>query len=184
MEQPSLYNVGQINRLKLKMNANANSDSDPTIAATMAFEAILSEVQTSNLNFRIEVSPFSAVINLKKSLITNRFGIPVKPTLTNSILLQEVKSENIALIQKIINLENIVKSMKSDYEDALMDSESCHKAIASLENELQMSRSNVDKIKEETSVKIENETSKDDLLLKSRQIKTLCEENGELRKHL
>ena len=37
--------------------------------ASIAFDNILKEIQTSNLNFQLQVSPFSAQISLKKSLV-------------------------------------------------------------------------------------------------------------------
>ena len=48
-----------------KMNTNVNSDVYTTIAATLKFDEILRTVQSSNLNFRVEMSPFSAIIHMK-----------------------------------------------------------------------------------------------------------------------
>ena len=59
------------------MNRNNSSDEHSTMAASLSFEAILRDIQASNLNFWIEMSPFSAVINLKKSLIKNKLGVPL-----------------------------------------------------------------------------------------------------------
>ena len=42
--------------------------------ASARFENILAKVQTSNLNFKLEISPFSAVICLKKSFAKD-FGV-------------------------------------------------------------------------------------------------------------
>ena len=137
------------------MNANATSDSDTTtMAATLAFEAILSQVQTSNLNFRIELSPFSAVINIKKSLIRNKHGILATPPPPNLVVLQRVNSENLVLSHIIVQLENIIESIKGDYENAVTDCEKSYKMIAKLENELEMARANVAEIKEELDVKV------------------------------
>ena len=64
------------------------SDYDATMAATLKFDAILSTVQSSNFNFHVEISPFSAVIHLKKPLIVDELGIPQIPPPENSLLLE------------------------------------------------------------------------------------------------
>ena len=79
------------------------------MAASLSFTAILKEVQTSNLKFRIELSPFAAVIHLKKSLITNLHGTPITPPPPKSLVMDAVKAENSKLREKIENLENILK---------------------------------------------------------------------------
>ena len=43
-------------------------------AASDVFNSILKQVQDSNLNFQLKVSPFSAVISLKKSFIKDKHG--------------------------------------------------------------------------------------------------------------
>ena len=79
-----------------------SSDYDATMAATLKFDAILSTVQSSNLNFQLKISPFSAVIHLKKSLIVNKLGIPQIPPPENSLLLEQQKSYNFILAQRIV----------------------------------------------------------------------------------
>ena len=46
-----------------KFYKTKNQSSEFTMAAIQAFQYVLSEVQTSGLNFRIELSPFSATIS-------------------------------------------------------------------------------------------------------------------------
>ena len=55
------------------------SDGDPTMAAKRAFENILDLIQSSNLNFQLQLSPFSASISLKKSLIRDKTGKVLLP---------------------------------------------------------------------------------------------------------
>ena len=52
------------------------------MVTTNAYEKILDQIMTSNLNFQIQMSPFSAVISLKKSLIKNKSGVPILPPVT------------------------------------------------------------------------------------------------------
>ena len=56
--------------------------SHPTMLAKQSFDHILEQVQNSCLNFQIQVSPFSAVVSIKKSLIKNKSGkfhVPTVP---------------------------------------------------------------------------------------------------------
>ena len=41
---------------------------------TKSFDHILQQIQTLCLNYQIQISPFSALISLKKSLIKDRLG--------------------------------------------------------------------------------------------------------------
>ena len=42
--------------------------------ASMKFNRILQEVQSSHLNFQLQLSPFSAVISIKKSFVKEKDG--------------------------------------------------------------------------------------------------------------
>ena len=61
-----------------------NSESNSMIAATAAaFENIFQTVQSSNLNFLLEMSPFAANISLKKTPVKTKSGIPLLPYVPN-----------------------------------------------------------------------------------------------------
>ena len=51
-----------------------------TMLATQNFNAILEQIQSSCLNFQIQLSPFSAIISLKKSFIKDKCGNLVLPS--------------------------------------------------------------------------------------------------------
>ena len=53
--------------------------SEESMAAS-TFDLILSNIQKSNLNFCIQVSPFSATISLKKSFAKDKSGSPINKT--------------------------------------------------------------------------------------------------------
>ena len=55
------------------------SDLDSTMAAKRTFDNLLAQIQASNLNFHLQLSPFSASISLKKSLIKDKFGNTLLP---------------------------------------------------------------------------------------------------------
>ena len=114
------------------MHGNISSDFNTTMAASLTFEAILKEVQTSNLNFRIEMSPFSAVINLKKSFITNKFGVPILSPPSHAVINQALKSENLTHTQQIVKLEKTIDNLRSEYESVALELKDSHESMANL----------------------------------------------------
>merc|ERR1712179_762962 len=64
---------------KRKMDESTISECNLTMLATQSFNHILDQIQTSCLNFQIQVSPFSAIISLKKSFIKDKCGNLVLP---------------------------------------------------------------------------------------------------------
>ena len=90
------------------MDELTNSYSNLTMLATKSFDHILELVQTSCLNSHIQISPFSAFISLKKSLIRDQSGKPFLPT-----KLRNISTENVeALIVKNRELEKTVHPFK------------------------------------------------------------------------
>ena len=86
------------------------------MTVSLSFEAFLKEVQHSNLNYWIELSPFSAIIHLKKSLIMNPHGTPLNSPPPKSLVIDAVKAENVKLCQKVQKLENIIDANKKQEE--------------------------------------------------------------------
>ena len=62
------------------MKQNTDSDYNPTMVASFAFETIIDNIRNSNLNFQLQMSPFSAQISLKRSLVNDKAGIPRLPS--------------------------------------------------------------------------------------------------------
>ena len=54
------------------------------MAAAKAFDKILDDVKTSNLNFCLQLSPFSATISLKKTLVKDKAGLYLYPPVADS----------------------------------------------------------------------------------------------------
>ena len=50
------------------------------MAASAMFEGIINQVRSSNLNFQIQMTPFSANILIKKTLIRDNAGSPIIPS--------------------------------------------------------------------------------------------------------
>ena len=67
-----MYNMIKMDEIK---------SSDMTMVASHIFNDIIDQVQRSCLNFQVQLSPFSALISLKKSLVNDKSGNPVHPTM-------------------------------------------------------------------------------------------------------
>ena len=65
-------------------NIDESINSDITMLATDSFNNILNQVQDSCLNFQLQVSPFSALISIKKSFVKDKSGCLILPSATVS----------------------------------------------------------------------------------------------------
>ena len=109
------------------MEVISDSDRNPTMLASNAFDNIIDKICSSNLNFQIQMSPFSAYISLKKSLIKEKSGAlrlpPTSPTLNS-------ESAIAALVTKNVQLESKLAEIHADYARAV---DECLKVTAKLE---------------------------------------------------
>ena len=99
------------------------------MAATQILESLLNSVKASNLNFHIKQSPFGAIISIKNTLIKDKFGNHLKPTQLDSEIVKQLETENHALCDKIVNLENYGTSLRNNLEDAFDENDKAHKTI-------------------------------------------------------
>ena len=96
------------------MDNHYDSDTNVTMLATKSFNHILEQIQTSCLNYQIQVSPFSAFISLKKSLIKDRSGKPRLP-FKNKSASERIEHE---LDRKLTILGNEHSELIHDYTEA------------------------------------------------------------------
>ena len=86
------------------MDQSHFSDLNPTMVASRTFHSIIQQIQSSNLNFQLQLSPFSANLSLKKSPLKDKFGVTAPLLVTNneitSLKSQTVKLENDAFRKK------------------------------------------------------------------------------------
>ena len=105
------------------------------MAVEEAFKNVLSKIQNCGLNFKIEVSPFSANISIKKSFIRDKSGNIITP---GDIHFVKLKQENDFLVQQLNFQESKFNSLKSKYENSLLHSEKSFETKEKLESKVQM----------------------------------------------
>ena len=77
------------------MIETTDSDFNPTMAAYKTFDQILECVKSSNLNFCLQLSPFSANISIKKTAVKDKSGVPLIPRFHAPDLLEKLVLEKL-----------------------------------------------------------------------------------------
>ena len=77
-------------------------------AASETFDKILDYVKKSNLNFCLQLSPFSANISLKKTFVKNKAGVYLNPPVSTVPVIDSLVQKNKHLEEKVKNLETII----------------------------------------------------------------------------
>ena len=116
-----------------------SSDVNPTMVASKTFDSILEQILSSNFNFQLQISPFSANISLKKTPIKDLSGSPVLPLSTSikpsSDATASTATDLAAYAAKTIKLEKDLSALRRDYEDAVEDSAAAHLRLKSMESQ-------------------------------------------------
>ena len=76
-----------------------------TMAASKAFDKIIDCVKSSNLNFCLQLSPFSATISVKKTLIKDKAGFYLSPSVS------DLSKQDLPRVE-IKDLEDIVADLQ------------------------------------------------------------------------
>ena len=101
------------------------------MVAKRSFDSILEQVQASNLNFQLQVSPFSATISLKKTLIKDKFGnllLPPSPIYS--------KPEDFEHQDTLLELESENHSIKLELQELHISRKSSQETIEILEQKI------------------------------------------------
>ena len=61
------------------MADNSSEFHPTTMAAARVFDSIIHQIQGSNLNFKLQLSPFAADISIKKTPVKKMAGVPFAP---------------------------------------------------------------------------------------------------------
>ena len=122
------------------MQPNIDSDKKSTMLASKIFQQILDQVQSSNLNFQLLVSPFSAQISLKKSFITDKSGNLLLPQTNVQTQSYESFNKSHNSIENLINqnkkLQKELLNLQRNHEGAVNDLSKASETIEALENQI------------------------------------------------
>ena len=94
-----------------------SSITDLTMAINSTYGAILNQIQLSNLNFSINMTPFAAYITLKKSVQKDLHGVPSTPSPPVLYILQQVQQEHRALQAENDELKVTSEILKNKLDD-------------------------------------------------------------------
>ena len=144
------------------------------MAAAKAFDKILDCVKSSNLNFCIQLSPFSANISLKKTLVKNKAGFYLIPA--DDPILRTHEIENIELRKKVSDLEHVIADLKSRLGESETKCDHAYQTIHRLEGEARIKQENID-----TKESDLNKALADHLEKKTIEISSLEEEKKQLQ---
>ena len=134
---------------------------------------LLYSVRNSGLNFTSQETPFSIFLTLRKSFVKS-FQPQIKSE-ENKLFVKNLKAENLKEVNK--KLEEALKNLKNDYEDAVADSEAKIKTIEELNNKIDILESKL--------VKTEATDAKNKAMeAKAKLDKTKTEEINKLNKTL
>ena len=129
-----------------------------------AFDNIINDIRTSNLNFQLQISPYSAQISLKKSLIQEKSGY-LHSTSTLKTPTPASKVQNSDFVIAELAAKNL--QLEKDLTFAVEDGNNCRVKLKSLEHEIIIKKESEDKSWMESlehelkNLKNENEKLKD-----------------------
>ena len=129
------------------------------MAASKAFDYIIECVKSSNLNFCVQLSPFSANISIKKTLVKDKSGDYLKPQVPDPYLLKKHVIEITDLSKKVKDLENVIDALQLRLMQSDKDCKHAYDIIRDLESNLQIKQENIDVKEYNLETEIENKSS-------------------------
>jgi len=161
---------------KIEESTDQFINSESTMCAAKVFQDILFKIQSSSLNYHLQVSPFSAVISLKRTFATDKTGA-VQPFASCLHKTSDINEQTLIAKQKrqIIDLENELTNLKFEHEASL-------NKIQLLENEIMVKKEREVAVCDETDSKVQQK-EETIFLLKNSNSK-LTEANTKLEKNL
>ena len=118
-----------------------------TMAINTTFTSIINEIQLSNLNFSIQMTPYAAYITLKKSMQKDLNGIFATPSPPVLVLLQQSQQEVLHLQEENFQLKSAAAVLEKKCEDMALENASLvdlhesvikdNEALTAMKNSLQ-----------------------------------------------
>ena len=89
--------------------------------AAQTFQELINRIQASGLNFKIELSPFSAKVTLKKTFTKDLNGNALKTQFSDEVSFDKIKAENSFLQKKVLQLEQTSCDLLALHQNTLLD---------------------------------------------------------------
>ena len=113
-----------------------NQITDLKMAVNETFSSIISEIQLSNINFSVQITPFSAYITLKKSVIKDQNGNHAFPSPPILFLLQQAQQTISELREENDLLKIRSDAAENNYENLTNENAALVEAIAKFNNNI------------------------------------------------
>ena len=133
--------------------------TDMKMAINATFESILNEIQLSNLNFSIQMTPFAAYIVLKKSTIKDLNGVPATPSPPVLYLLQRSQQEHLAVQDENHKLKAALEMLKKKNDTMVCENVGLRKEIEVKNNAIEAMEANHDNLRSRLDL-LEDEKTK------------------------
>ena len=125
------------------------------MTASETFENLLKLVQSSFLNFKIELSPFSATIHLKKSFIRNQHGTPLLPPPGQDLaMVTPHAGDSDVRVQELMKKN---EALNVNLNAAARETEKCNEVIEHFKNQLEQKQQEIDSLSL-NNIELEKET--------------------------
>lgn len=119
--------------------------------ATETFQNLLLMIQNSGINYKMEVSPFSATICIKNSLLKDKNGNPwISLPLTSKNSPSLVKTESDKHARDILKQESVIKALRNDYAIAMKDNEVVYQSNDTLKETIEILHTKLETAEHET----------------------------------
>ena len=107
------------------------SNSELNMLVSQNFDGIVQHIKSSCLNYSIQLTPYSALISVRKSFMTDRSGsIVLPPVVDNSVEVRKLDAVNVKLESELINANK-------KYDETLLECLRAHETIQKLQRELE-----------------------------------------------
>ena len=135
------------------------TDSDLTMAVNDTFNSIVSQIQVSNLNFVVNITPYAAYITLKKTAQVDSNGAHISPSPPIMKLLDQALRDRYEALEEISRLKSVIMEVENNCKDLKKINKSLSEKLTSAQDSLSSSQVEKESLDKKIQIK-ENETIK------------------------
>ena len=112
------------------------ADSELTMAISSTFNSIINQIQLSNLNFAIKMTPFAAYVTLKKSTQIDKNVVHLSPSPPVLGLIEQAMSEKLAAESEIVGLRSTIQILEEEVQKLSTKNRSLNEELSTVKNAL------------------------------------------------